>query len=209
MVRAVVWTLVAKTSSRPAFCEVYLLTLRCPTAEDGTIQHIRTSAVQLLQVGTDTDGCSAFPALCTRCWWLWGCLVYAESTCVVQTTTSPPHAAVVDADTDSVLLALDPEGAAEASPVPAQSTAGPAAPTGSVSQGDAKHSAAADQPVDEVDVNPRSLQQAVAALAKFTSDTVVGERCAHHLVSHLPVGSPWRSIRSIPACRHTHAQLMQ
>ena len=56
--------------------------------------------------------------------------------CLVQTTASPPHAAVVDPSSDSVLLALDPEGAVEsaaqgalaaARPPGASSTAGAAA----------------------------------------------------------------------------------
>ena len=83
--------------------------------------------------------------------------------CALQTTATPPFAAVVDAATDSLLLALDPEG-----PVPTPSSENLAAVSGAGAA--TEEATAIVEDVQEVDVNPRSLQQAVEALAKFTSD---------------------------------------
>ncbi len=80
-----------------------------------------------------------------------------------QTSASPPHAVVVDAATDSVLLALDPESAMEES-----------------AQRDAQQADAAPEEAAEAEQDPRSLQGAVEALAKFTSETVVGESSMRH-----------------------------
>ena len=74
-----------------------------------------------------------------------------------QTSASPPHAVVVDAVADSVLLALDPEGAAEG-----------------YAQQDAQQDDAAPEEATGAEQDPRSLQGAVEALAKFTSETVAG-----------------------------------
>lgn len=49
-IRAVVWDVRPKTESRPAVCEVSLLTLRCCTAVDGRTEHLRVAAVELLRV---------------------------------------------------------------------------------------------------------------------------------------------------------------
>ena len=81
-----------------------------------------------------------------------------------QTSASPPHAVVVDAVTDSVLLALDPESALEES-----------------TQRDAQQADAAQEEAADAEQDPRSLQGAVEALAKFTSETVVGKRCEYVL----------------------------
>ncbi len=74
-----------------------------------------------------------------------------------QKSASPPHAVIVDAVTDSVLLALDPESALEES-----------------TQRDAQQADAAPEEAAEAEQDPRSLQDAVEALAKFTSESVAG-----------------------------------
>ena len=58
---------------------------------------------------------------------------------------------------DSILLALDPESTVD-----------------EATQPDAQQEAAAEEQTIEGDEDPRSLQGAVEALAKFTSETVAG-----------------------------------
>ena len=70
----------------------------------------------------------------------------------------------MDAATDSVLLTLDPEGPES---TPSSETLAEVSGSGAVTEG---ATAIVEDVQEEVDVNPRSLQQAVEALAKFTSD---------------------------------------
>ena len=71
---------------------------------------------------------------------------------------------VVDAATDSVLLSLDPGSAMEES-----------------AQLDDHKADVAPEEATETEQDPRSLQGAVEALAKFTSDKVVGDCWMHCL----------------------------
>ena len=66
---------------------------------------------------------------------------------------------VVDARSDSVLLALDPENTLDEAQ----------------QQQRADHEAAALEEAARIVDEPRTLQGAVQALAKFTSETVVGK----------------------------------
>lgn len=49
-VQAVVWAIRPKTESRPAVCEVFLVTLRCSAASGSPVEHLKVTAVQLLRV---------------------------------------------------------------------------------------------------------------------------------------------------------------
>ena len=87
----------------------------------------------------------------------------------MQTSASPPHAVVIDAPSDSVLLALDPEGMSEESQQP-----------------HAKHKCATSDEAEATEQEPRSLQGAVEALAKFTSESVVGEQPPAIIAARMP-----------------------
>lgn len=74
-----------------------------------------------------------------------------------QTAAAKPHAVVVSPEQDLVLLAVEPSAASAVTATQQQAAAA----------GDADAAA----PAAEVfDANPRSLQQAVENLARFTSD---------------------------------------
>jgi hypothetical protein len=74
---------------------------------------------------------------------------------------------VVEAPLDSVLLALDPDNTLDEAPQP-----------------DLQQEAAADQQATQGEGIPRNLQGAVEALAKFTSETVAGERLEARISAH-------------------------
>jgi hypothetical protein len=103
----------------------------------------------------------------TACCWL-----------CVQSSALPPHAVAVDSALDGILLAVSPQAGGE----PADgAVAGPSTNGGPLPNGQQKPMEEDDEPV-----SPRTLKEAVARLAQYTSD--------HPLIG----GSPYLPAPALP-----------